>query len=418
MRRKGHRILLAVFLAGGVGLSSFPLFAFATDFPIPPILPYTVSGNTYDHYAAVRSLSNSYIVFFSDSAYTPCSFSDGQYSGVGSCTVGSLNHIGTASSTVTGFNGNPYLWTNSIGNGKIDGFSCSSVDWTSCTENGNYNFIGNAVGTGGAAIDFSSDMSVVDYSGGQGYTPSVLTHILSVVPMNGTTTATSTIIGSTVLINPNVLSSSSDTDPFNPQIEIDINGIDTSYSTSFFFPSASKRIISSGTQTFSASTTLQDGLYSMHTVLSVPPFGQYPGQIYDSTTTSFTVNQSSISALTQASASSTIAQPPVANCSISDLSGCFQNALVYLFWPTQSGLNTWGTFKTLIYQKAPVGYFAMVQTSLNGATTTMASAITGWNISSSGLMSGIFTPLRTAIAGILWFWFLVHFFRRLQHIDI
>lgn len=245
------------------------------------------------------------------------------------------------------------------------------------------------------------------------------TRFISTVPANGTIVATTTAIGAEIYLNTNHLEiSGSSTASYNPRIEIDLTGIDNTYSASFFFPSASTRLATSGDQTFTATTSFTDnGIYSMVSKIRIPAFDQYPGETLNSTSTIFGVGSSSISALQAASASSSIAQHPVANCSITDLTGCVQNALVYLFWPNRSSINLFSLFKDLLYQKAPIGYFAQVQRALSSISSSSTPAIVGWSIP-AGILSNFFTPLRTAIAGILWFFFLVHFYHRVKSLNL
>lgn len=245
------------------------------------------------------------------------------------------------------------------------------------------------------------------------------TRFVSVTPSDGSTVGTTTSVGAEIYLSTNNISvNGSSTAPYNPLLEMDMTGIDNTCNISSFFPSATARIATSGDQIFTAPVAFGcDGLYSMVSTIRIPAFDQYPGETLTSTSTTFTVYNSVIAALRAAAASSTIAQPPVANCGITDLTGCVQNALVYLFWPNQTSINLFSRFKDLLYQKAPIGYFAQVQRALSSISSSSTPAIVGWSIP-AGILSNFFTPLKTAIAGILWFFFLVHFYHRVKSLNL
>jgi hypothetical protein len=107
---------------------------------------------------------------------------------------------------------------------------------------------------------------------------------------------------------------------------------------------------------------------------------------------------------------------PEYECSISSLTGCFKNALIWTFYPTQSTLDNWGSLKTKIETKAPIGYFFLVKNNINGlsATSTKAFDI----VIPRSLKNYIFIPFDTSIAAILWFFFIFNFYKRLKHITI
>ena len=104
-------------------------------------------------------------------------------------------------------------------------------------------------------------------------------------------------------------------------------------------------------------------------------------------------------------------------CAIDNITGCFQNALEWAFYPPSGSLDTvsslWGT----ISLKPPFGYFTATQNDIStiGASTTPTFALE----QVSGISTYIFDPLDLALSGIWWaifgLWF---FFNRLRHIQI
>jgi len=103
-------------------------------------------------------------------------------------------------------------------------------------------------------------------------------------------------------------------------------------------------------------------------------------------------------------------------CSISNISGCFQNALVMLFWPSASSTEKILGIGSLIAKKPPIGYFTAVANEIaditGSSTPTMAITIP------DGIIDLFFNPLNVAITGILWWFFAIHFWHRLKNLHI
>ena len=103
-------------------------------------------------------------------------------------------------------------------------------------------------------------------------------------------------------------------------------------------------------------------------------------------------------------------------CSITDLAGCFQNAIVFLFYPSQSSLNDFSNLYDAIKNKPPFGYISAVQTALQGINDTETSAFTLETMPI--LDTYIFTPVRTALIWIMWLAFIFMFYHRLKNIHL
>jgi len=111
-----------------------------------------------------------------------------------------------------------------------------------------------------------------------------------------------------------------------------------------------------------------------------------------------------------------LAAYPEYECDITHIMGCIKNALIWTFYPTQDALDNWNTLRQKLENKAPIGYFYTVKNSINGlsATSTAAFSVT----IPAHLKQYIFDPFDIGIAGILWFFFIFHFYKRLKNIDI
>jgi len=103
-------------------------------------------------------------------------------------------------------------------------------------------------------------------------------------------------------------------------------------------------------------------------------------------------------------------------CSITDLAGCFQNAIVFLFYPSQSSLNDFSSLYDAIKNKPPFGYISAVQTALQGINDTETGVFTLETIPI--LDTYIFTPVRTALIWIMWLAFIFMFYHRLKNIHL
>lgn len=107
---------------------------------------------------------------------------------------------------------------------------------------------------------------------------------------------------------------------------------------------------------------------------------------------------------------------PEYECGISNITGCFKNALIWAFYPTQEALDKWTDFKITLEKKAPVGYFYLVKDNITNinSTSTPNFSIT----IPSGIKRYIFEPFDIAIASIVWISFLIFFYKRLKNIQL
>jgi hypothetical protein len=148
-------------------------------------------------------------------------------------------------------------------------------------------------------------------------------------------------------------------------------------------------------------------------------FGQLPPPNY---ITYLDATSTTISAVDNYNASDFTSNPrslalyPEYECGITSLTGCFKNAIIWAFYPTQETLDNWTSLLTTIQSKAPVGYFYMARDNVGGlsATSTKAFSVA----IPSSLKTYVFNPFDTAIAAILWFFFIFNFYKRLKIITI
>lgn len=107
---------------------------------------------------------------------------------------------------------------------------------------------------------------------------------------------------------------------------------------------------------------------------------------------------------------------PEYECDLFHLSGCLKNAAIWLFYPTQDALDSWTTLKTTLETKAPIGYFYSVKNAVVGLSATSTPSFN--IVIPAHLKTYFFDPFDTGVAGILWLFFIFHFYKRLKHIQI
>ncbi len=97
-------------------------------------------------------------------------------------------------------------------------------------------------------------------------------------------------------------------------------------------------------------------------------------------------------------------------CSITNLSGCFQNALVFAFVPAESSFDRFITLKDQLVNKPPFGYFALLASGLSGlnSTSTPAFALA----TEDNIVTTIFDPIKTGLSWLLWVFFGVWLYKR------
>lgn len=107
---------------------------------------------------------------------------------------------------------------------------------------------------------------------------------------------------------------------------------------------------------------------------------------------------------------------PDEECNVLNISGCFKNAVKWAFVPDQDAINSYYNFVTVVQTKAPVGYYTVVRNNLGNLNSSSTKA---FNITiPKQLKNTIFDPIDVGIASILWFFFIIHFYKRLKTITV
>lgn len=103
-------------------------------------------------------------------------------------------------------------------------------------------------------------------------------------------------------------------------------------------------------------------------------------------------------------------------CSISNITGCFKNAIIWAFYPSEGALMRYDGLITVIKQKNPTGYFYIVKDILTGISTSTSKTFN--IVLPSSIKTYIINPVDVGIASIIWIFFVFMFYKRLKKIQL
>lgn len=103
-------------------------------------------------------------------------------------------------------------------------------------------------------------------------------------------------------------------------------------------------------------------------------------------------------------------------CSITNIAGCFQNALIFAFVPNKNVFDNFISLKEELQNKPPFGYIVLLTSALQNisATTTPAFAL----VSENNITDNIFTPLKNGLTWVLWLFFGIWLYKRVRNMNI
>lgn len=178
-------------------------------------------------------------------------------------------------------------------------------------------------------------------------------------------------------------------------------------------------------QIFNSTSTISTGAgsFSVATALVNNQNINWRGYMYSTTTDSyfysdmhyFTVGADPWPSMigTTTSAIYTLA---TSTCGITNISGCFQNAIVWAFYPSQGSLDQFIGLKDEVIRKPPFGYFALISSAFNGLSDTGTPLFS--LATSPDVMTSIFNPLKNGIAFAMWILFGVWLIKTFSHLNI
>lgn len=105
-----------------------------------------------------------------------------------------------------------------------------------------------------------------------------------------------------------------------------------------------------------------------------------------------------------------------ASCDVTDLTGCVQNAIAFLFWPDPIAFEQFSTVTGNVRTHAPFGYVYIMLGQvgqISGSTTpTFSLAI------DSTIQTAYFDPIKNGLATVLWALAAMWFLNRLRKLDL
>ena len=310
--------------------------------------------------------------------------------------------------------------------GRVDGGSAACAGYGNCPDDLNTFAAGHADGhyfalsahvegwylffdvVGGVAVVTCGQESCAP-------TPATSNAITALSPLNGSTTA-STAVSFNVAYD---LIATSTYD----QIAITLNDITAGFEN---LPLIIASTTAGAAQSFATTTILISGhVYSPGAFLSNSVTGaslSAPNSACGAGATApwcqFSVESNPLGAslgFTDFTPSSTMALA-TSTCSISNITGCFQNAVVWAFFPSQQMLTQVAQGGSAVKNKPPFGYLfvniAAIQ-ALNASGTPPIALV-----AMAPITQYIFQPADTGIASIIFFVFGVWFFLRVRHIQL
>jgi len=103
------------------------------------------------------------------------------------------------------------------------------------------------------------------------------------------------------------------------------------------------------------------------------------------------------------------------DCSISNLDGCFKNALIFVFVPAPDAFDKFLGLYESIELKPPFGYVNAFKNALGGVGAGITSA---FDFGSIPFINNIFDPFKGIIVIGLWVLYAIHFTGRVNNLDI
>lgn len=166
---------------------------------------------------------------------------------------------------------------------------------------------------------------------------------------------------------------------------------------------------------YTATTSLDAGIYRIESYLK----NSFSGDIYyplDSV--DFTVVESQLPEIIILDPADyeTIAGLATTTCTITNISGCFQTALIFTFYPSENSLLRFSDLKTQMENKPPFGYFGVLSSALSALNNTDSAIFV---LETEGnIQTNIFDPLKTGMTWLLWFVFGFWLYKRVISIQI
>jgi hypothetical protein len=103
-------------------------------------------------------------------------------------------------------------------------------------------------------------------------------------------------------------------------------------------------------------------------------------------------------------------------CSITNLIGCVQNALVWAFVPNQASMQSLQNVGSQLISAPPIGYISSYRASILATSTASSTLTTVWATSTLSVLNTVLAPLSTGFQAIWWAMFAIGEYKLLMAI--
>jgi hypothetical protein len=103
-------------------------------------------------------------------------------------------------------------------------------------------------------------------------------------------------------------------------------------------------------------------------------------------------------------------------CSISNITGCFQNAIAWALYPSRSTLDLVTSSGNKVKNKPPFGYFFVNVATIQALNASGTPPVT--LASDAPIVTYIFHPLDVSLAALIGFFYIMWLFQRVRHIEV
>lgn len=221
-----------------------------------------------------------------------------------------------------------------------------------------------------------------------------------------------TMATTTVIFSANYLYNASTTSDVYNQLNLYLTESDSMAASSTVYTLAP--IVSGATSTMTTTLNLPAGSgwrYNWCWGIAAP-WGEISGAC-SPTMDVFTITNPIIAAFGTSTASLGIYA--TSTCSISNVTGCVQNAIAFLFWPDEATFRSFNGLTGNIRTHAPFGYAYLLMGQIGGLSD---SAAPSFSLSiDPTIQSDFFSPIKNALAAILWALAGIWLFIRVRDLD-
>ena len=180
--------------------------------------------------------------------------------------------------------------------------------------------------------------------------------------------------------------------------------------------STTTTLISGDTYTFGAALLASTEISGYPVALSKHSNAAQTDGVGSDGTSEFSVVINNLPSTIGATTTKDLSGLATSTCSVTNVAGCFQDAIVWAFFPSGDALNLVASAGKYVRTKAPIGYIFVTYdqlSTLNASGTPAFVLTTDWPITTY-----VFHPLDVALASLMGLLGILWIFRRVRHLEI